>query len=124
MYTTVESMRLENHDYLMRLGPNVMVDARQHLEVLARFINDHRHPLLYNVQFVKQPEHRRALVVSTRRIHAGEELFVDYGKRYWTGAGYKPSKLQERMQGHVDVDLEQAAGDGRGGLPVAQARAV
>ena len=29
MYTTVESMRLENHDYLMRLGPNVMVDARQ-----------------------------------------------------------------------------------------------
>ena len=35
VYTTVEAMRLENHDYLMRLGPNVMVDAQHHLEVLA-----------------------------------------------------------------------------------------
>ena len=68
------------------------MDARWHLEVLARFINDHRHPLLYNVQFVKQPEHRRALVVSLAGS-TQEELFVDYGKRYWTGAGYKPSKL-------------------------------
>ncbi len=50
---------------------------------LARYINDCRNPLLYNVQFKKDPEHGIAYVVAIRDIEPGEELFVDYGKWYW-----------------------------------------
>ena len=42
--------------YLMRLGPQVYVDARECMDVLARFINDCRNPVKHNVTFVKQPE--------------------------------------------------------------------
>jgi len=97
----------------MRLGPQVYVDARERLDVLARYINDCRNKLKYNVRFDKQPEVRgcvctalcyrchgggdviawplsrlceqqkRALVVALRRIEAGEELYVNYGRFYW-----------------------------------------
>lgn len=40
----------------MRLGPQVYVDARECMDVLARFINDCRNPVKHNVTFVKQPE--------------------------------------------------------------------
>ena len=82
-YPTRDAMRLDDHSYLMRLGAQVYVDARTRLDVAARYINDCRHPLLYNVRFDKRPEEEQALVVATRDIHAGEELFVDYGWKYW-----------------------------------------
>jgi SET domain-containing protein len=92
-YRTVEAMRLENKDYLMRLGEQCLVDAREHMDVLARYMNDHRHPLLYNVDLVKQPHRERALVRAVRPISAGEELFVDYGPWYWQGFDGRPRKL-------------------------------
>ena len=78
-YPTHDAMRLEDHSYLMRLGAQKYVDARTRLDVAARYINDCRHPLLYNVTFDKRPQEDQALVVALQNIRAGEELFVDYG---------------------------------------------
>lgn len=90
---TVQAMRLEDKSYLMRLGPQVYADAGPCMDVMARYINDCRVSSRYNVTFVKQPAHRRALVTATRDVAPGDELYVDYGKWYW--AKLKPNKLGE-----------------------------
>lgn len=69
---TTEAMRLEDKSYLMRLGPEDYVDAREDVSVLARFINDCCLAAVYNVVFEKRPGEGRALVVATRPICAGE----------------------------------------------------
>ena len=83
--TLKASLRVRDRSYMMRLtdasSSTRFVDARTHYDVKARYINDCRHPLGYNVRFEKREED--ALVVATRRIYPGEELYVDYGKWYW-----------------------------------------
>jgi len=74
-------IRDERRAYLMRVGPGVYVVAD--LTCASRYINDARNPSRYNVRFDKRPEEGRALVVATRAIAAGEELYVDYGRLYW-----------------------------------------
>jgi hypothetical protein len=44
-----------------------------------RYINDCISPRGWNVEFIKLPEDWMALVVATRDIFPGEELFVNYG---------------------------------------------
>lgn len=80
---TSDAIKLDDKSYLMRLGEQVYVDAREKLDCLARFINDCRNPAGYNVRFEKHPSAGVALIVATRDVKAGEELFVDYGKWYW-----------------------------------------
>ena len=63
----------------MRLGPQCYIDAREHPEVAARYINDYRNSSGYNVRFDKRPQEVRAAVIASRPIAAGSELFVDYG---------------------------------------------
>ena len=92
-YNTKDAMAKQNHSYLMRLGSQTYVDALDHLDVLARFINDCRNPALHNVKFVKVPGLCKAKVVTLRPILEGEELYVDYGKWYWAGFPGKPKKL-------------------------------
>lgn len=80
---TREAIKLGDKTYLMRLGPQVYVDARADARVAARYINDARNPSRWNVRFDKRPEERRAVVVATRDIAEGEELYVSYGAWYW-----------------------------------------
>jgi uncharacterized protein len=80
---TVEAMRTKDKSYLMRLGSQIYIDARQSSLCIARHINDCRNPAGYNVRFLKSPEEKCAWVISTRDIFPGEEVFVDYGKWYW-----------------------------------------
>lgn len=102
---TRDASGLANKAYLMRLGPQSYVDAAEHPEVLARYINDCRNPAVYNVRFEKLPEEGRALVVSCRHICAGEELFVDYGKWYW--ALHIPRRISAADAAKVLLALEQ-----------------
>lgn len=80
---TAEAMRLKDKSYLMRLGEQSYVNAEPHLLVYSRYMNDCINPAGWNVEFVKKPELGYALVVALRDIAVHEELFVDYGKRYW-----------------------------------------
>ena len=92
--STSDAMKRKDHSYLMRLGEQKYVDALDHKDVLARYINDCRNSNLYNVKFVKLPKQNKAKVVTTRPIHPDEEIFVDYGKWYWAGfSGGKAMKL-------------------------------
>ena len=87
---TAEALRLEDKTYLMRLGTQCYVDAREHEDVACRYINDCRNVKGHNVKFIKKPEEECALAVATRRLVRGEELYVDYGKWYW--ASFKNAK--------------------------------
>ena len=104
VYATHEAMRLEDKSYLMRLGEQCYVDAAQRLDVKARYINDCRHSLLYNVRFDKRPSENHALVVAVRDISAGEELFVDYGWKYWLSI--KGKRLSPTIAARILSDLE------------------
>mmetsp|Transcript_103899 Transcript_103899/g.292388 ORF Transcript_103899/g.292388 Transcript_103899/m.292388 type:complete len:176 (+) Transcript_103899:92-619(+) len=103
---TQEAMHLEDKSYLMRLGPQSYVDARDTISVLARYINDCRLPAVYNVRFDKRPDEGKALVVACRHICVGEELFVDYGKLYW--ASTKPHRLRPAIAGRILERLQGA----------------
>eukprot|EP00750_Incisomonas_marina_P003002 INCI12805.1.p1 GENE.INCI12805.1~~INCI12805.1.p1 ORF type:complete len:252 (+),score=45.75 INCI12805.1:249-1004(+) len=94
-YDTFQAMRLEDKSYLMRLGKDSYIDAKNMPHVLARYINDCRNPCLYNVEFEKRPDQGFAFVVATRDILAEEELWVDYGKWYWLKL--KPKRLAPRI---------------------------
>jgi hypothetical protein len=75
----------QHGDYVMGgFGPFWRVDAGPHPEVLARYINDHfTQPHLANVRFIKLKKLRVALVVATRDLLTGEEIFASYGEGYW-----------------------------------------
>lgn len=83
VYSTAQAIKLIDKSYLMRLGPNVYIDAKNTMDVMARYINDCRKKNRYNVKFHKVPEKQHAKVIALRDIKAGEELYVDYGKWYW-----------------------------------------
>jgi len=76
-------------DYVMGgFGPFWRVDAGPHPKVLARYINDHyTQPQLTNVQFIKLKKLRVALILSTRDLLKGEEIFASYGEGYWRKRG-------------------------------------
>ena len=84
-----QAMRREKQgrhgDYVMGgFGLFWRVDAEPHPKVLARYINDHwLEPQRQNAQFIKLKKERKALVVATRALDAGEEVFASYGEGYW-----------------------------------------
>lgn len=106
---TKEAMRLADKSYLMRLGPQVYVDTKNHLHCLARFINDCVNPAGHNVKFVKLPDKLKAEVVATRDIYPGEEVYVDYGKWYWLGS--KMSAISQNSGGNSSAVEDPAESD-------------
>ncbi|KAH0472019.1 MAG: hypothetical protein KVP17_005218 [Porospora cf. gigantea B] len=75
-------------------GLNHHVDAKDHPEVLARYINDNR-PDLRNCRMMKDVNLKQAKVIAIQEIPPGTELFASYGQRYWraTGAPWELSPL-------------------------------
>lgn len=90
-YGTADALKLVDKSYLMRLGIQCYIDSNDHLNCLARYINDCRNALCYNVRFDKKMEDEIAQVIAIRDIEENEELYVDYGKWYWLSL--EPSKL-------------------------------
>ena len=72
--------------YIYYLKPNHVIDARHHPKSLARYVNDAQGLVRVkgrrnNARFVN--DGLRVFVEATRDIQAGEEIFVEYGKKYW-----------------------------------------
>lgn len=103
---TLSAFRLTDKSYLMRLGEQKYIDNREYLHMLARYINDCINPIGHNVKFEKHPELNCAVIVATRDIFPGEELYADYGKWYWIGATIKPYRLS-LTEIHVDTELKR-----------------
>ena len=72
--------------YIYTVNSRHVIDARNHLKSLARYINDARgltkiKGITNNCTYVN--EKKRVFVEALRDIPAGSELFVSYGKEYW-----------------------------------------
>ncbi len=75
-----------------------VIDAMKHKKVLARYINDAAgitriKGITNNCNFVN--ENGRVFIESTKKIEAGEELYVAYGKEYWDVIRYN-NKLAKK----------------------------
>jgi len=82
--TLLQTIRLKDKTYLMGgFGINCHIDAKNHPEVLARFINDARNENTQNSKFLKIKEEKKALVVALRDIRPDEEIYASYGNVYW-----------------------------------------
>ena len=147
VYRTSAAQALADKSYLMRIGEQCYIDAREsgwvpelaeedaenkesthdtalHPPCIARYINDSINPAGYNVAFKKYPKpcpyppspsstsytpspvsftcpYPYALVVATRPIDPGEELFTSYGKWYWAGASVEGKALSKEKAGQV-----------------------
>lgn len=77
------AQHLSDRSYLMCINGNSLVDAGPCPSVKARYINDPLNEKFVNCKFVPDPKHVRCIIVATRRIDAGEELFASYGDGYW-----------------------------------------
>lgn len=93
LLSTKQAIRLSDKSYLMRLGEQKYIDARDCIHVFARYINDCINGTGHNVIFDKRPDENLAFVIAKRDIFPDEEIFVDYGKWYWFGSQIKPRKL-------------------------------
>ncbi|PFH33415.1 putative histone lysine methyltransferase, SET [Besnoitia besnoiti] len=79
-----ELLREEDRAYVICAGAlNAHIDAKSHLEVFARYINDISDKEKLNACFVKDKKRRRVFVQALRDIHAGEEIYAFYGEGYW-----------------------------------------
>ena len=88
----VMELSVAERDYVMGgFGINKHVDAsgETHAGVFARYINDNWNVEggAPNVEFVKLRRQAKALVVASRRIEVGEELYARYGAGYWSARG-------------------------------------
>ena len=87
----LQATRLQDRDYLMGgFGINAHVDARFALDAPGRYVNDHFDKARLNARFNKDKGKRRALLVATRPIRRGEEIYASYGEGYWRSRGIDP----------------------------------
>jgi SET domain-containing protein len=87
----ITSWKDADHDdghnlYLFYIKRYHVIDARPYKKALARFSNDANGftkvpGLKNNSTYVT--DGLKAFLESTKDIQAGEEIFVDYGKKYW-----------------------------------------
>ncbi len=75
-----------SNPYIYTVNLRHVIDAKNHLKSLARYINDAKgltkiKGIINNCTYVN--EGTRVYVEALREIAAGSELFVSYGKEYW-----------------------------------------
>lgn len=73
--------------YLMYINRNVVINALPAVKALGRYANDARG--LVRVAGIRNnsesiSEGNRCYIDATRNLKAGEEIFVHYGREYWT----------------------------------------
>ena len=81
--TLAEVAAIDDYTYVGHIGLMCYIDAREHPDVLARYINDGGDESAQNVRFVALPSRRRACALATRDIRKGEEIYASYGASYW-----------------------------------------
>ncbi|KAL3912842.1 MAG: hypothetical protein SGPRY_008197, partial [Prymnesium sp.] len=87
----LQAHQLEDKDYLMGgFGINSHVDARFSMGAEGRYVNDHFDKSRLNAKFVKNKETKTAILIATRPIHSGEEIYASYGENYWRARGIDP----------------------------------
>eukprot|EP00516_Mucochytrium_quahogii_P010290 CAMPEP_0203771896 /NCGR_PEP_ID=MMETSP0099_2-20121227/3692_1 /ASSEMBLY_ACC=CAM_ASM_000209 /TAXON_ID=96639 /ORGANISM=" , Strain NY0313808BC1" /LENGTH=349 /DNA_ID=CAMNT_0050669337 /DNA_START=184 /DNA_END=1234 /DNA_ORIENTATION=- len=83
--TLEQAKVLRNRTYLKAVTLNRHIDGNGPGSSMAKYINDHVDGSKHNVKFKKIAD--KIMVVSTRDIDKGEELFIDYGRGHWLFCG-------------------------------------
>jgi len=86
--------------YLMYINRNVVINALPAPKTRGRYANDARglvriEGVRNNSEYVS--EGKRCFIEATRNIKAGEEIFVNYGREYWT----LMKRLAAKNNGHL-----------------------
>ena len=89
--------------YIYYVKPNHVIDARNHPKVLARYVNDakglvrtkgrHNNARFYN-------DGLRVFIIAEKDIQPGEEILVEYGKKYW-----------DTVKKNLEIDRKNAIAD-------------
>lgn len=108
----VEAVDGEN-SYIFQISSRWAVDAEKALKTFGRYANDargerrsngHRNNAEYVVKGLK------VYIKSTRKIHAGNEVFCDYGRAYWTA---DMAQKRERARESKKSKLKKRANSSR-----------
>src|SRR5690348_12399308 len=71
--------------YCLAISSTVFIDSALSRGVGAS-ANASRAGIKPNAKFVTDARSGSARIVATRRVRAGDEIFVSYGRNYWLGA--------------------------------------
>ena len=111
----LQATLLEDRDYLMGgFGINAHVDARFSLNSPGRYANDHFDKSRLNARFEKDKSRRRAVLVATRPIRRGEEIYASYGETYWRARGIDPETGRMLHADGCDSHTPQQSSGGTG----------
>jgi hypothetical protein len=106
LMTFWQQQRTPDWTYVAAAGPDRFVDAGPYPFVKARYINHHFEPDRINAQYVDAPDHR-VFVHATRPILPGEEIYADYGPRYWNRVRWSALIVAGRSRVKL-ADVERA----------------
>lgn len=101
--TWKEVMHDVDNPYLCYVNRNHVINGAPHPEHLARYANDAAGPVriegVRNNSFF-EIDGIRVFIKATRRIPAGSEIFVNYGKEYWETAriNAEVEEVEEEME--------------------------
>lgn len=98
-----QHQRTRDWTYVVATGKNRFVNGERYPFAKARYINHHFDPEKINAVFFDAAD-GRILVNAIRPIRAGEEIYADYGARYWNRvrwnalvAGSPPGRPHDRV---------------------------
>lgn len=111
--TLLQMLRTRDWTYMMdcgkdRRGQRIHIDAHRHPRPKGAFINHHFDSSKHNIFCDELPDDRKCLMIASRQILRGEELYMDYGPKYWHtvakppatsvgDGGSRPAPLQHRL---------------------------
>jgi SET domain len=113
--TLLQMLRTRDWTYMMdcgkdRRGQRVHLDARHQPRSKAAYINHHFDRDRVNVVCDEMPDERKCLVLASRRILRGEELYMDYGLKYWHIVASPPTSSPARGSALRDMAAARARG--------------
>ena len=92
--TRAESIQRGHSHYKLQVHSNLFLDAADPVHFEGRYINDARRTQFktnarfaanYTTNTCSNTGFKWVRIYATRRIRVGEEIFLNYGKAFWTG---------------------------------------
>jgi hypothetical protein len=113
--TLLQMLRTRDWTYMMdcgkdRRGRRVHLDARHHPRSKAAYVNHHFNRDKVNVVCDEMPDERKCVVLASRRILRGEELYMDYGVKYWHVVASPPAENAARVGALAQIEAARARG--------------
>jgi len=95
--TLLQMLRTRDWTYLMdcgkdRRGRRIHIDARHQPRSKAAHVNHHFDRSKVNIVCDERPDERKTLLLASRRILRGEEIYMDYGVKYWHVVASPPAR--------------------------------